>query len=417
LADGQTATMAGLGASKAGRIRGTAPGANFVVSRMTDDQGKFFGGPMDRVLNNPYTQHRVRVSNHSYGPKKMPTTQPGYGMPNEDVDNYIFSHSELLVCWSAGNLGRTINPAQQIYGKSGSKNVLTVGNSCSPRKIVGGAYFPTAPSETDIFEIYEGSSRGPTVNGRMKPDVVAPGVAVLSTMTRALTTPKTANGVSTDPNYCFKTGTSMASPLVAGCAAVLREVLQRNGVASPSAALLKALLINGAVEMFAASSPPILVPNGLEGFGRVNMAGTLKSIPSSPTGGFVDAYAQTNFKVEQGKSQQVVVVDIPEEGQIVSGGDTIGMTLKVTLVWLDRGGALLVNALGLAATHQNGVRRHGNKGNANMSASPQNYDNLDNVQQIVWRNVKTGKVFVTVECVRALGVGEQVAYAVAWSLE
>ena len=49
--------------------------------------------------------------------------------------------------------------------------------------------------------------------------------------------------------YFFDSGTSMATPLVAGCAAVLRETLnKRQGIPKPSAALIKALLINGAYQ-------------------------------------------------------------------------------------------------------------------------------------------------------------------------
>ena len=65
----------------------------------------------------------------------------------------------------------------------------------------------------------------------------------------------------------------MATPLVAGCAAVLREALIDNGTESPSAALIKALLINGAEIL---SQP---MPNVESGFGRVNLA---KSIAVAP---------------------------------------------------------------------------------------------------------------------------------------
>jgi subtilisin family serine protease len=44
----------------------------------------------------------------------------------------------------------------------------------------------------------------------------------------------------------FEGGTSMATPLVAGCAAVVRAFLRKQGLAEPSAALMKAMIINGA---------------------------------------------------------------------------------------------------------------------------------------------------------------------------
>lgn len=56
-------------------------------------------------------------------------------------------------------------------------------------------------------------------------------------------------GVSLDPAFFFDGGTSMATPLVAGCVAVVRETLVKNGMRDPSAALIKALLINGAINL------------------------------------------------------------------------------------------------------------------------------------------------------------------------
>jgi serine protease AprX len=60
--------------------------------------------------------------------------------------------------------------------------------------------------------------------------------------------------------------TSMATPLVAGCAAVLREAFIKSGMYHPSAALIKALPINGAEIL---SQP---MPNVHSGFGLVNLA-------------------------------------------------------------------------------------------------------------------------------------------------
>jgi subtilisin family serine protease len=89
------------------------------------------------------------------------------------------------------------------------------------------------------------SSRGPTRDHRIKPDVVAPGSTILSAKSR-LATANPRWGPSPDGDYMFDAGTSMATPLVAGCAAVVRESFRvRRGV-QPSAALVKAMLVNGA---------------------------------------------------------------------------------------------------------------------------------------------------------------------------
>ena len=83
------------------------------------------------------------------------------------------------------------------------------------------------------------SSRGPTLDHRIKPDVVAPGTFILSTRSRD--TAGTGWATSADPLYFFEGGTSMATPLVAGCTAVLREfAIKQKGIKKPSAALIKA---------------------------------------------------------------------------------------------------------------------------------------------------------------------------------
>jgi hypothetical protein len=82
------------------------------------------------------------------------------------------------------------------------------------------------------------SSRGPTVDRRIKPDVLAPGSYILSTRSRV--TKSEGWLLSNDPLYMFEGGTSMATPLVAGAAAVVREFLRvQHRQKSPSAALVQ----------------------------------------------------------------------------------------------------------------------------------------------------------------------------------
>jgi hypothetical protein len=74
-------------------------------------------------------------------------------------------------------------------------------------------------------------------------------------------------GENKDQPWMFETGTSMATPLVAGCVAALREHLINQGISQPSAALIKALLVNGAVDL----KRPITEQN----CGRVDLNNTI----------------------------------------------------------------------------------------------------------------------------------------------
>jgi serine protease AprX len=142
-----------------------------------------------------------------------------------------------------------------------------VGNCYSSRPAeerVDGLNKPGAQSG-DHFAMAASSTFGPPKSpdgmkvDRIKPDVVAPGINILSTCSGAREKvkdgdaaglEKRAKGKYVDERYYHSNGTSMATPLVAGCVAVLRQALvEMSGVKEPSAALLKALIVNGAVPL------------------------------------------------------------------------------------------------------------------------------------------------------------------------
>jgi serine protease AprX len=160
-------------------------------------------------------------------------------------------------------------------------------------------------------------------------------------------------------------GTSMATPLVAGCTAVLRQALIKHGTHHPSAALIKALLINGADIL---SNP---TPNVHSGFGHVNLANSI-AVACGKGGSFYEGrFGQFNEKA--------FPVRIAETES----------TLKATLVWSDPPSHRIRNSLLLEVQHANGEERRG--------YDPDDYDNLNNVQQILWQNVPHGNINVTIK--------------------
>lgn len=259
LGDGDSATLGY-------NIRGTAPAARLVLQSVLDNGGGLGGLPNDLndLFQPPYDEDNVRIHTNSWGS----TLGDGrYNSSSREVDEFVWEHRDCLICFSAGNEGvdhktesGVIDP-KSITPPGTAKNCITIGATENNRpnfnvtyqQAFGATDYPANPIASDRMAndpdgMVAFSSRGPTTDGRIKPDVVAPGSFILSTRSRD--TSDTGWAPSDDPLYFFIGGTSMATPLVAGCAAVVREYLAvERQITSPSAALVKAMLINGAQDL------------------------------------------------------------------------------------------------------------------------------------------------------------------------
>lgn len=182
------------------------------------------------------------------------------------------------------------------------------------------------------------SSQGPTdVDFRVKPDVVAPGVNVLSSITK--------NGCSTPPCFAFFQGTSMAAPHLAGSAAVVKQQHP-----DWSAAQIRSAIVNtadqGVLKSFRTGTTPVLDVN-VVGAGRLNLLSAVNARvaldPVSISFGAVPSGAG------QTKSFEVTLTNVSAQratyglslsgatnaqGQPASG---IGYTLRPSSVTLDPG--------------------------------------------------------------------------------
>jgi len=191
------------------------------------------------------------------------------------------------------------------------------------------------------------SGRGPTDDGRIKPDICAPGTNIVSVRTHNC---YPTGWAVYDSNYNYWGGTSMATPQVAGAAALVREYHQAERGANPSAALVKATLLHGAVDM----SPGQYgteryrelwpVPDNSQGWGRLNLKNSL--CPDPP---LVNEFADESPLIYTGDTReyQYTVIDN-------------SVPLKATLVWTDYPGAVLaakelVNDLDLTVVSPSGV--------------------------------------------------------------
>ncbi len=385
----------GFSESMGGAIRGTAPKAKLVLQSLLDPRGGLGGLPED--LNNlfkvPYEQDGARVHTNSWG---APTAGK-YNVNCKEVDQFIWEHRDMVICFAAGNDGRDrdmngVIDSGSIASPGAAKNCITVGATENNRPELSKPYstlgrYRAEPIASDGWcNNPEGmaafSSRGPTQGDRIKPDIVAPGTVILSTCSREASI-KPFYGTSTDPLYAFLSGTSMATPLVAGCAAVVREYFQKKeNYNSPSAALVKAMLINGAKDISGQYVPSEAgeIPNFSEGFGRVDLAATV-----APRG----ENERVIFKDEN------TALDTLEEEKIeVEIKDTDSL-LKVTLVWVDYPGEALQNDLDLIVKTSDGQERHGN-----VAPASTEFDRYNNVEQVIWNDIPASTVEIIVRAHR-----------------
>lgn len=194
--------IAGSGAKSGGLYRGVAPGAHLVVLKVLNQNGE---GHIDHVLDaiswilNHYMEYRIRIVNISIGSSR------GKHFSEESPlvrgVNSLWK-AGLVVLTAAGNHG----PSPSSIGAPGnSRKIITVGSS--------------DPLQYRNANDY--SSRGPTDSCIKKPDIVAPGSRIVSCHPVSYT-PKPSVWYQ-DPLYQARSGTSMSTPIVSGCIALLLE--------------------------------------------------------------------------------------------------------------------------------------------------------------------------------------------------
>ena len=398
-----------------GLFRGAAYEASLVFQSVMDSGGHL-GGLPDELTNLFYQAYvpGARIHTDSWGS----SVAGQYNANSQSADQFMWDVRDMLILFSAGNSGIDANSngvidATSIGAPGTAKNVLTVGAAESKRPSGSGGYsanswgacwpddYPTNPIRDDListaFDTYQGmaafSSRGPCIDGRIKPDIVAPGTDIISCRSRmpnAGTEWGTGAGVlanAASNYYTFSGGTSMSTPLTAGAVTLLRQFLQEyRGFAAPSAALMKAALVNGARSL----SPgqygvgpyreiPGTRPNNVEGWGQVDLANTL-----FPPAGWTNAYFDVTNAADAMASW-----DAKAYAFVPSGTNRI----SITLCWSDYPASLaaakqLVNDLDLTVTTPDGVVHYPN---GRTSA-----DRLNNVEGVDVSCATSGTVRIRV---------------------
>jgi subtilisin family serine protease len=300
-----TGLLAGNGAASEGRVRGVAYEAEITFQslfRWRNIDGERVKGialpsSLGRLFERPY-QEGARVHTNSWQLSGF----SNYGIQESGLDSFVWKYPDMVIVFAVGNNGVDLNgdgwiderslsipsDAKNCIAVGASENLILRGGIQRPWGMLGmlGArrnIWGANPIKSDIPSnnlngIAAFSGRGPTADGRIKPDLVAPGTNNLSLRSHARDAdPKESWGIFND-DYLFNGGTSMAAPLVAGAAALVRQyyrtVEKREVVSS---ALVKAALINGSVDLYPGQfgnfdEIPTIRPNIHEGWGRVNLA-------------------------------------------------------------------------------------------------------------------------------------------------
>lgn len=180
---------------------GVAPEAQLVFQSVASSQGSLSGIPTDRgdLMRTAYADG-ARIHTNSWGGPTGGTPQNpqygGYVLQSQQVDQAAWDRKDMLILFAAGNEGTDADKNGVIdpdsVGQPGTaKNIITVGASENNRPGIaatwGSAYGAPIASDKKADNangMAAFSSRGPTDDGRVKPDIVAPGAYIASTRTR-----------------------------------------------------------------------------------------------------------------------------------------------------------------------------------------------------------------------------------------
>ncbi|MCO5053519.1 MAG: S8 family serine peptidase [Verrucomicrobiae bacterium] len=366
---------------------GVAPGASLIGQRIFDAAGGYAPPPSFETLTRDAKRAGADIGSNSWGDD----TQGQYDVSAmefdalvRDADVLALGDQPYILEFSAGNAG----PNQQTIGSPAvAKNVIATGASQNNRFNLPIEDFAIYAEGEEAMSDF--SSRGPCADGRIKPDLTAPGSWIAS-----LRSVYANDGYAWWPisdNYLYQGGTSQAGPHVAGAAAVFVQYWRehQNGV-TPSPALVKAALINSATDMDDGLTTAAAVPNNDEGWGRVDLPALLASTRN------YDFTDQTALLTNGGVFEKRILVGSSDE------------PLKITLAYTDVPGlpaaaVALVNDLDLEVITPTGEIYRGNQFNDGESIPNAPLpDSINNVEAVHLATPAPGEYIIRVRGTRVV---------------
>jgi hypothetical protein len=327
---------------------------------------EFTNPPLAKMVDMMY-RDGARISSNSWGAYENSYTADcqTYDSLVRDSQSSVQGNQEMTIVFSAGNKG----PGSNLTAPGNAKNVIMVGASENLRPGMDGCKIDSTGAD-DINSLISFSSGGPATDGRIKPDIVAPGTHV--TGARSQASGYTGGGVcgpdypAGQSVYTWSSGTSHSCPAVAGGAAIVRQFFQQSAGHAPSPAMIKAYLANSATYMTGALANDTL-PSNNQGWGLMSLGRALDGVP--------------RMMIDQ---DQV----LSNTGQIITVHGRVAdpsKPFRVTLAWTDAPGNLVaspvVNDLDLQVDI-GGKTYLGNHFSGAVSVEGGTADHLDNVEAV-----------------------------------
>lgn len=193
----------GSGINSNGKYRGIAPDCNFIGVKVLNNEGK--GNASDVLAGLQWVmdnkeKYNIKVANLSIGTSNTSSNDPLV----KAVENMW--DSGVIITIAAGNDGPK---KHTISSPAISRKVITIG--ASDDNITANVW------GNNLINF---SGRGPTLECIVKPDILAPGVNIISCLSNSVS--KQSNEI-VDKNYFSLSGTSMSTPIVSGAIALLLE--------------------------------------------------------------------------------------------------------------------------------------------------------------------------------------------------